>query len=641
MAGATFSRLHNWIATEVLKSADVNAEFNNVLNNLDPSGVGAWSTNAAQMQLQTSPGGLGSESLATALSGELQRIRYVIQRMIGNGVTYWYQAPSSTITDLVAALGSGLPQNRIVSGLTTGNSSQLIALQAAGTTSSLTLFGAGTTFSYYVNNTPYSVTANTTITGLSLASASNATCQVSSVGATPVFAGQQWTKALGQYGTNIPVINMGSTVSAQLGSIAAFKTGSEYLIAYVNTTSALTQAWRGSFFNQTPTVVPAVGLNAGDVLTMLKLTWVFVNTGGSLAVTYNNPTIAAAQPTGPATGDYWFDLTTTAWKTFNSTTWVAANAMLAGMCLQDTANCVAARTFDSYQPFSSQNSAAIDRNSGTVAQVNAEFAEVSLFGKTRNFGPTRPSWNLNTNLDTGVSTLDTVYFFYMKETGAPVVSATFPMHRRELRGLYHPGETWRCLGSMATDANTAFVTVARSFAGESGASPTPVLMLPPAAYPGTFQQNDTAQLTDLFPSNYVNVVGSSGTWPFGGGGYGNFATVSLTPGIWAISAVNYASLSSGTIPTTSWSFGIDNLNSTLFANGIYALNMVQINTITGAGQTQWANTLTIPRYLVTANDSIASSFYLKAQMSVTTGATFTTNWRIFCERIDNLNGMPR
>ena len=38
MAGATFSRVKTWIA-EVLTASDLNAEFDNILNNLLPAGV--------------------------------------------------------------------------------------------------------------------------------------------------------------------------------------------------------------------------------------------------------------------------------------------------------------------------------------------------------------------------------------------------------------------------------------------------------------------------------------------------------------------------------------------------------------------------------------------------------------------------
>ena len=82
--GATFSRLKNWIA-ETLTYADLNAEIDNILTNLTTSGVDDYSTNATQMRLTTDPGESGTESLATSLAGELERIRYAIKEIKARG----------------------------------------------------------------------------------------------------------------------------------------------------------------------------------------------------------------------------------------------------------------------------------------------------------------------------------------------------------------------------------------------------------------------------------------------------------------------------------------------------------------------------------------------------------------------------
>ena len=49
-AGATFSRAKDWVDQEVLTAADLNAEFNNILNNLDPAGIDDYSLSLSQMQ---------------------------------------------------------------------------------------------------------------------------------------------------------------------------------------------------------------------------------------------------------------------------------------------------------------------------------------------------------------------------------------------------------------------------------------------------------------------------------------------------------------------------------------------------------------------------------------------------------------
>jgi len=93
-----YTRVKTWSSGEILTAADLNAEFNNEINNAIPSSIDDYSTNAAQMQSIVSPGDVGTESLATSLSGELERLRYVLNRMIGG--SQWYSAPPLSLTDI-------------------------------------------------------------------------------------------------------------------------------------------------------------------------------------------------------------------------------------------------------------------------------------------------------------------------------------------------------------------------------------------------------------------------------------------------------------------------------------------------------------------------------------------------------------
>lgn len=101
-AGATFSRAHNWVDLEVLTASDLNNEFNNILNNLDPAGVDDYSLTLSQMQTTVDPYPAAVESLATDLKGEIERLRYQILQLKKaiqtTDSTYWYQdAPTSGI----------------------------------------------------------------------------------------------------------------------------------------------------------------------------------------------------------------------------------------------------------------------------------------------------------------------------------------------------------------------------------------------------------------------------------------------------------------------------------------------------------------------------------------------------------------
>lgn len=107
---AVYSRIKNWVSNEVLTAADLNAEFNNILTNAQPSGIEDYSADVSTMQSTTDPGGVGSESLATTLAGEIQRLRYAIKRIVGGA--QWYSTPSFDLTN--ASIGTANIANNAV-----------------------------------------------------------------------------------------------------------------------------------------------------------------------------------------------------------------------------------------------------------------------------------------------------------------------------------------------------------------------------------------------------------------------------------------------------------------------------------------------------------------------------------------------
>ena len=99
MAG-TFSRIKTWIA-EVLTASDLNAEFDNIINNLDPDGIDDASATAGAMQAVADPYPASVESLATNLRGEHQRLRYLIKQITGEA--QWYIDPDTDLATHYAA----------------------------------------------------------------------------------------------------------------------------------------------------------------------------------------------------------------------------------------------------------------------------------------------------------------------------------------------------------------------------------------------------------------------------------------------------------------------------------------------------------------------------------------------------------
>jgi hypothetical protein len=88
----------------VLTAAIYNNDHQNHIVNQNPQMTGGYSDTLVQMQLMMDPGGLGAESLATSLAGEIERIRYQIRAITGE--TQWYMPPSQSLGS-IGGIGDG------------------------------------------------------------------------------------------------------------------------------------------------------------------------------------------------------------------------------------------------------------------------------------------------------------------------------------------------------------------------------------------------------------------------------------------------------------------------------------------------------------------------------------------------------
>ena len=81
------SRSTGTVLTEAVFNGDhINHVTNKVFQSMDD-----YSTNLAQMQIQTDPYPAQVESLATSLAGEFERLRFELHRMKGSPTgRYWY-----------------------------------------------------------------------------------------------------------------------------------------------------------------------------------------------------------------------------------------------------------------------------------------------------------------------------------------------------------------------------------------------------------------------------------------------------------------------------------------------------------------------------------------------------------------------
>lgn len=455
--GATFPRLKSWTALENLTNLDLNAEINNILNNLTPAGVDDSSASVGAMKQMTSPGILGAESLATSLQGEIERIRYMLDVIIGK--TYWYEAPALNLEELNSSLGNALPQTRIVSGKILSTTSKgPIFLQPHGTNATVALKGLATSFVYRITGTSYTVAIDVSTTGLSLAPSTNNTCLVNDPGLTA----QAESKFAGETDSSFPEIiidTVGSEITALIGKYAAFKKGSEYFFAYVESATRLSRAYRGFFFDSGDSPIVRETISDNDSITLCKLTWVFVKADGTLAIAYSNPIWAFDQPTSPAIGDYWFDLNNQMWKSYNGSSWIDATALLVGMCVQDTAGTKAARSLEFAQVYNPTNTLSFVKVTSNTIQTVRPGGKISVCGTEYDFGFDFIEWDMPGDLASGVSEASsTDYFLYITSDGDTLIDSEKPYNREDLFGKYHPYNAWRCVGKVTNDGSSNFST---------------------------------------------------------------------------------------------------------------------------------------------------------------------------------------
>lgn len=450
--GATFSRLKNW-AAEILTNEDLNAEIDNILTNFTPAGMDDYSANATQMKLQTSPGAVGTESLATSMAGEIERLRYVVARITGE--TYWYTTPDSTINDIAAALGNALYRNRIESGRVVSGSSQPIYLVPHGTNATATLKATTTNFVYYVDGVRYTLTSDVVSGTLSTAPATNNTGTVS---AATAFAGEAYTKTVGEVDSTMLITSPGSEWTSRVGQMAAFNVGTEYFLAQIGASATtLSNAFRGFYYDSADAGIARSVLSAGNTVNIMKLAWMFVNTSGALVSTYNPPYVTGTTPTGTSVGDYWLDLTTGIWKyTVDGTNFIQANATFIGMVVLNTTGAKAARSFDFFRSFADVNTVETYVSAATTISTRRIGPEISVYGTNVRYQIASPIWNITTDLDSGiVEAGSTTYYLYLKENGDEVISDIQPHDRRnDLKGFYHPYKAWRCVGEAYNNSSS-------------------------------------------------------------------------------------------------------------------------------------------------------------------------------------------
>lgn len=579
---AIFSRRHTWGAEDVLLADDLNKEFDNILTNFTPSQMGGYSYNVSQMQIQTAPGGIGSESLATTLAGELERLRYQIN--VIQGTTYWYQTPASSIAQLNAALGASSIANRVSSGTST-TTGQPAFLIPDGTTNQVTL-STSTPFIYSIAGTQYTISSDITLGALSTAGATSAstTCIVND---TTITSGQTWTQLIGENGSTITVATMGTSISAQIGKVVAFKnvTSGEIFLSRIAGSTSIMDCYRGYFQTSSTAFGTRENVTNGDTLFLMTLSWVYATTAGSIQAISSNPYYQGTAPATPANGDRWFDQSTSIWKSFDGITWNDSHSTLIGITVQDNTKTVGTRAQDFFAIYSATNTVEIfDSSLDTVFPIRSRYlgSTISVNGSVLNFGKTYPYWTAiapqlidGTTISAGED-----YYFYISSTGNFFVSAYAPYDRQaDLLGFYHKSAPYRCVGyAICTTGggSPAFGVVESFFRNDHSSSVSSF-----AATLANFPRPYVIQPTEKF----IELDATSGA----------FTQILAPPIMWKGNTFTYIKTDNSTNAITLKSWGLQVLVTTCnITQGNTSITSLASNTGLSAGITYYISGSAIP-----------------------------------------------
>jgi hypothetical protein len=377
---------------------------------------------------------------------------------IGSAVTPWgaLYATSLVIGGSTVDLGNLTgAENAILSGQTVSTSIRPDFLRAAGSAATVTVEGASTSLVLNIDGTSTTIAADLAETSLTVAPSSNNTALVDDTALT----GQESSKWQGEDGTIITIDTVGTEISNRVGQYAVFKTSTEYLLAYIESATELSNVYRGYFLNSSGAPIERVALTNNDTLTIMSGGWVFVEDDSlTVDVTYTSPIYSVTEPSSPATGDYWFDLVAGKWKRYGGSAFAEVNRIPIGIAVVDETNCIASRSFDLNKVFNSDNPISSKYISTTVLAAKDFDFDISVYGIAVNSRSSKLEWDIATDLETGVSEgASTTYFAYITETGKAVLSDKKPYDLRgTLKGWYHPYNSWRAIGYIFNDGSSDF-----------------------------------------------------------------------------------------------------------------------------------------------------------------------------------------
>lgn len=354
--------------------------------------------------------------------------------------------------DLFAA-----PRNVMIEGTTRTTSAQPQLLEPNGATLDAIVDCTPTALRVDINGIEYMSVLDIPISGLTAAPAPSllTQCLINDPGLT----GTPDTRYLGEEGTIIPVDTMGATLAARVNQWVCLRVDAtgEYLFGWLKSTTEITNVYRGFYFDSTLAPVVRNVLNNNDVLTLMELGWVFLFSNMvSTDVSYVSPIFAYDPPPTPVIGQYWYNLQTEEWNRWGGAGWAVNDTLLIGQLVMNNIACVGARTFDFRGQYGPENTIELekfdDNNLKFSQPENQWHAELNAYGRLIEWRYKTLNWNMPADLEPPfIEANDTDYYVYVSQDGEQILSPEKYYDRPDLEGLYHPYNSWRCVGVVRND----------------------------------------------------------------------------------------------------------------------------------------------------------------------------------------------
>lgn len=340
--------------------------------------------------------------------------------------------------------------HQIISGqaLTSGYP-DFLTFVAASTTGRIS--GATTSLVLTINNTSVTVSSNIDVTGLTTAASANNTCLVND----STLAGAESTRMLGEDGNSLTIGTIGSSISALNGTIQAFKKGTEYFFAYVDTTN--NKLWP---FKRGIAQTDRATLTNGDTITLMQGNYIFLDADGvSTYKTTIYPSFANTQPTSPASNQWNFNTTSKRWERYSGS-WSNMTAHWLGTVICDSSAAVAADANDFNVAWSRNLEGSLLLVDSDTIRVNLK--RVNVAGRefyASDYGQTI-KLSVSGDRESGISeSANTDYYIYLDNNLKPRFSTIAPRYKDFRLGLYHPKQYWRYLGYCHNDNSSNLVSV--------------------------------------------------------------------------------------------------------------------------------------------------------------------------------------